>query len=334
MMINENPNNIRFVTGVVIPNGVPDDQNDVFTKKEIKQLFIKYLEHDTDSMHNYIRNEGVDLVANWITEIDREIQGKIAPVGSWMSTFKVTNPELIELLDNHTIGGLSLGSIPREVLTQKFWFLDKPIKDIHTFRDLPSVDDANPVFISFVKKGSNGYGLEIEKPDVYINKSSKEENTMSNEEIKTNNDMQDEKISLSGLAKIKEIFSINKSATESAEPKQEVKVETKPVEPVETKPANNDDISNTELLEKIPNAVATGITSAFEKMAEKEKPDDEEDEEEEEEVKNTETSEPTKKVPKINKSATTKEEQVQVPNTSTDFYSKSGRDMFGCRIRK
>lgn len=344
-MITNNPHdNIRFVTGVILANGVPDDQNDVFTKQDIKKMFIKYLQHDTDTMHNYIRNEGVDLVANWITEIDREIHGKIAPEGSWMATFKVSNPELISFLDDGTIGGFSLGSMPKELLTQKFWFLDQPIQDIHSFRDLPSIDDANPVFISFVKKGSNGYGLEIEKPNVYINKSSREDNKMSEQNT---TDIQEETISLSGLAKIKEIFGINKTATEVKEPQQEVKVETKPVEPVKTETAN-DDISNNELLEKIPNAVATGITNAFTEMAKKEAENtanstktvktENEDEEEEDETKPTETNtsktEPTKKIPKINKSATSKEENTPAPNVNTNFYSRSGRDMFGCRIRQ
>ena len=337
-MINTTPqDNIRFVTGVILANGVPDDQDDVFTKQDIKKMFIKYLQHDTDTMHNYIRNEGVDLVANWITEIDREIKGKIAPVGSWMATFKVSNPELIKFLDDGTIGGFSLGSMPKELMTQKFWFLNKPIQDVHSFRDLPSIDDANPVFISFVKRGSNGYGLEIEKPNVYINKSSKEDNKMPEQNT---TDIQDETISLSGLAKLKEIFGINKTATESVKPKTEVKPEPVPSEPVEPK-AESNDISNSELLEKIPNAVASGITEAFTEMAKAEaKPAEpvktEEEEEEGKEAKEPETSEtePTKKIPKINKSATSKEENSPAPNVNTNFYSKSGRDMFGCRIRK
>lgn len=337
-MITNTPNdNIRFVTGVILANGVPDDQDDVFTKQDIKKMFIKYLQHDTDTMHNYIRNEGVDLVANWITEIDREIKGKIAPEGSWMATFKVSNSELNKFLDDGTIGGFSLGSMPKELMTQKFWFLDQPIQDVHSFRDLPSIDDANPVFISFVKKGSNGYGLEIEKPNVYINKSSREDNKMPEQNT---TDIQEETISLSGLAKLKEIFGINKTATESTEPKTEVKVETKPTEPVETKTESND-ISNTELLEKIPTAVATGITEAFTEMAKKEaentakptEPVKTEEEETEENNNNETSSEPTKKIPKINKSATNKEENSPVPNVNTNFYSKSGRDMFGCRIR-
>lgn len=323
-MVTEINNDVRFVTGVVLANGVPDAQEDVLDKKDIKQLFIKYLKHDTDLMHSYIRNDGVDLVANWITEIDRPIRGKTAPAGSWLATFKVTNTELIPSLDNHEINGFSLGSVSEEFLTRKFWFLNQPIKNVRTFQELDSVDNAKPVFISFVDDPSNGFNLEVEKPDVYINKS--KENNMSEEQ---NNEIQEETITLSGLEKIKEIFGINKSATETVEPQGEVNVETKPTEPPVVE---NNDISNTELLEKIPNAVATGITSAFEKMAEDNKTVKTEEENNEE--NNEEDVKPVKTVPRIDKTATSKQEPVPEPNMDTNFYSMSGRDAFGCRIRK
>ena len=80
-----------YVTGVVIPNGLPDAQNDILTKKDIKIIFTKYLEHDTDTMHSYLKNEGVNLLANWISEIPMDFDGKTAPAGSWLATFKITN---------------------------------------------------------------------------------------------------------------------------------------------------------------------------------------------------------------------------------------------------
>ena len=331
----------RYVTGVILANGVEDTHGDILSKTDIKKIFVKYLKHDTDTMHSYIRNDGVDLLANWITETDREINGKVAPAGSWLSTFKVTNNEIIKSLDNGDIGGLSLGSVPKQILTQKYWFLNQPMRDINSFKDLDSVDDAQPVFISFVDNPSNGYGLEIEKENVYINKRAiNEEKNMSDKEIKEPTG--EDKLSLSGWMKIAKAFGINKSAV--AEPKEQ-EVKTEPVKTEEPKKEATD-ISNNELLEKIPEAVATGITTAFEKMGEakqKETPqaepvkdDDEEKEEEPEKTEEVEvkTEEPTKKVPQINKQATTKEEPVGTPNTNTGFYSKAGRDEFGCRIRK
>lgn len=331
----------RYVTGVILANGVEDTHKDVLNKSDIKKIFIKYLKHDTDTMHSYIRNDGVDLLANWITETDREIAGKIAPEGSWLSTFKVTNSEIIKSLDNGDITGLSLGSVPNQVLTQKFWFLNQPMKDINSFKDLDSVDDAQPVFISFVDEPSNGYGLEIERENVYINKrANTEEKNMSDK--KEVNEPTEDKLSLSGWMRIAKAFGINKSvATEQKQQEQPL-----PTDPVKTEPnkeEKNEDISNKELLEKIPDAVANGMVSAFEKMnknsiGEKSPAKSEEkEEEEEEEEKNieepTNNSQPTKTIPKIDKKATIKDEPISQPNTNTTFYAKSGRDEFGCRRR-
>lgn len=325
-----------YVTGCVIPNGIADHEGDILSKKEIKIIFTKYLEHQTDVQHNYIKNNGVDLVANWISETDKEIAGKTAPAGSWLATFYVTNPEIIESIyddDPKSINGLSLGSVPKTINNTKYWFINKSIN----YRDLDDTEEVIPKFISFVDKPSNGFGLEIEEYSVYINKSVNEDEV----EIMTNKEdtpIMDEKLSLSGWEKVIKSFQslgINKSESGATEKEQEVKVE--PVK--EEKPA---DISNNELLEKIPEAVATGITSAFEKMGEAKKEKEEKvepiekAEKEVKEVKEEEIDEPAKEVKEagVNKRATAKVENVSQPNNSTNFYQKSGRDMWGCRIQK
>lgn len=337
-------NNGIYVTGCVIPNGIPDHENDVLTKKDIKIILTKFLEHQTDTEHNYLKNNGVDTVENGISDTDKMIDGKIAPAGSWLVTYYITNPQIIESIlsdDPNSINGLSLGSVPKNITDIDYWFINKSIN----YRDLKDTEEVIPKFISFVAKPSNGFGLEVEEYEVYINKSVSEEFEMTN----TNEThIEEEKLTLSGWAKIMKTLGINKSADAGAtETEQEVKVETEPVKTEEVK-----DISNKELLEKIPNAVATGITSAFEKMGEtkqapvepieKSETDEEEVEVEEEPevtepVEEVEVEEPASKTKEagIQKSATEKvENTTKNPNTSTNFYKKSGRDMFGCRIKK
>lgn len=325
-------NNGIYVTGCVIPNGLPDHENDILSKKDIKIIFTKYLEHDTDTMHNYIRNQGVDLVANWISEIDTVIGGKTAPAGSWLATFYITNPDIIKSIydtDPKSINGLSLGSVPKTITDTEYWFINKSIN----YSDV-DMENIIPMFISFVDKPSNGFGLEIEDYNVYINKSvNNEVENMSNQ----NETPHEEKLSLSGWERVIKGFQslgINKNETGATEPKQEVKVETED----EVK-----DISNSELLEKIPEAVATGITDAFEKMGVtkiENKPEEEpiekaETKPVEETVEEEEVIEPAQKVKEnaVNKRATEKVENTSNPNKSTNFYQKAGRDMFGCRIK-
>ena len=316
-----------YVTGVVIPNGIPDHENDVLTKKEIKTIFTKYINRDTDTMHTRIKNQGVEVLANWISEADRTIDGKVAPAGSWLATFKITNNEIIQSIRDGDINGISLGSVRDTALTQKFWFINKSIN----YRDVEDMDEVVPLFISFVDKPSNMFGLEIEEYDVYINKNITEEVDIMAENQKP---IEEEKLSLSGWERVIKGFQslgINKSETEEVETEE---VEINKDATATEEPVKSDDITNKELLEKIPNAVATGITSAFENMAENkpaeekvEKVETKPAEEEKEEEKEEEEVE-------INKRATSKTENVTQPNTTTNFYEKAGRDMFGCRIKK
>ena len=334
-----------YVTGVVIPNGIADHEGDVLNKVDIKKIFTKYLNRDTDTMHTRIRNEGVDVLANWISEADMVIRGKTAPAGSWLATFKITNAEIIKSIKSGKLAGLSLGSVSDIALTQKYWFINKSIN----YKDLDDTEEIIPLFISFVDKPSNGFGFEIMDYDVYINKRANdvevEKMTNENQEIKP----EDEKLSVSAWERIVNAFSINKSISDPAEPKEEVSdvnIEKKESEE-ESEPK---DISNTELLEKIPEAVSNGIVNAFEKMKVKKedappKVEKSDDKSEDEEEKQEETEAPKKEEEKseekekkdkevdINKRATSKEAIVDIEHTST-FYERTGRDMFGKKVRK
>lgn len=322
-----------YVTGCVIPCGIPDHENDVLDKKDIKKIFTKYINRDTDTMHTRIKNQGVEVLANWISEVDKKIAGKIAPAGSWLATFKITNEEIIQsILDKSedSINGISLGSVSDVALTQRYWFINKSIN----YADLDDTEEVIPLFISFVDKPSNMFGLEVEEYEVYINKRASD--NMTNEI-----ENQEEKLSLSGWERVIKALGINKSVNADVVETTDVEINKKEedAEEVETETANSD-ITNKELLEQIPEAVATGITSAFEAMKPKEEveavaidknadePEEDEEPEEEPEVEEDKTEEV-----EINKRATKKEEDIVVPQTSTNFYKKSGRDMYGRRTK-
>ena len=71
----------RYVTGVILANGVEDTHGDILSKTDIKKIFVKYLKHDTNTMHSYIRNDGVDLLANWIPKPTGKSTAKLHPPG-------------------------------------------------------------------------------------------------------------------------------------------------------------------------------------------------------------------------------------------------------------
>lgn len=315
-----------YVTGVVIANGIPDSDGDVLTKKEIKQIFTKYTVQQTDIQHSYIRNEGVDVLENWITETPVVIGGKSVPAGSWLCTTKVTNQELCDLLLNHSVNGYSLGSAPKSEIVPV-------INKAMTYREVADIEDIQPLFISFVNKGANGYDFEVMTYDVFINKNDKE-----NEELKMTEKIEipieDEKISIGAIQKLREVFGINKSddTVEAVEPQQEVEVKTEPA------------FNRDELMAEIDTKIADGVKAGLQAFREEEAKIKAEETQEETETEEEDETEPVeeevevkvdedKQINKQDKS-TVKTEETTAPETSTNFYKMSGRDSFGCKIRK
>lgn len=331
-------NEATYITGVVIANGVPDSDGDCLDKTDIKKIFTKYLDRATDVMHTRIKNEGVEVLANWITETDTELNGKIVPSGSWMATFAVTNEELLSSIKDGSITGLSLGSVSEDAMTKKYWFINKSIH----YQDLDDLEEVIPLFISFVDKGANQYGLEVMDYNFYINKNDKTGEKMTNEQKN-----EEPMIPLSAIDKLRDIFSINKSETENEEDKEIDKEET-----VE-EPASSEDITNKELLEKLPGAIVEAFKEAFKQPAstpeqdveidkadeDEEKKDDVEINKSEEESSEESDEEPEKDEDKkddveINKRQTSMTDVVHDTNSSTDFYERTGRDHLGRKIKR
>ena len=333
-------NEATYITGVVIANGVPDSDGDCLDKKDIKKIFTKYLDRATDVMHTRIKNEGVEVLANWITESDTELNGKIVPSGSWMATFAVTNEELLSSIKDGSIAGLSLGSVSEDAMTKKYWFINKSIH----YQDLDDMEEVIPLFISFVDKGANQYGLEIEDYDIYINKNEKKSENMSNEDKN-----EEAMIPISSLSKLRDIFSINKSETEDKEKTDDTEINKE--ETVET-PTPTGDISNKELLEQLPSAIkqavvegineamSTGETDLNIDKSNEDKEDKEdvnidksEDETSDESNEESEENDDSDNDVDINKRQTSMTDVVVDSTPSSDFYKRTGRDHLGRKIR-
>ncbi len=311
-----------YVTGVVIANGIPDSDGDILNKKEIKQIFTKYTVQQTDTQHNYIRNEGVDVLENWITETPTVIGGKSVPAGSWLCTTKVTNEDLCNLLLEQKVNSYSLGSTPKSAILP---VINKGM----TYSEVADVEEIQPLFISFVNKGANGYTFEVMSYDCFINKNDKNQEEDKMTENKVDIPIEDEKISIGAIQKLRDVFGINKSddTLDAVEPQQEVKIETEP--------SFDKDELMAEIDTKISEGVAKGIKAYKEeeaKLKAETQNEEEEPEEKEEEVEEVKVDD-DHKINKEDKS-TVKTEEVTVPETNTNFYKMSGRDSFGCKIRK
>ena len=325
-----------YITGVVIANGIPDSEGDVLDKKDIKTIFTKYLDQSADVQHDRVKHDGIDVLANWISEVDIEIAGQVAPAGSWLTTLAVTNEEVKAAVNESELTGLSLGSVSEDALTRDKWFINKSVSykaivdflginkseqktKVKTYSDLDSIEEVHPFWISLVDKPSNKFGFEVSDYTTYINKraSDAEVDTMA-----INDKEIEDRISISGWGKIKDMFqanneSINKNETEPTTQKEVVEEEAS-------------DISNKELLEAMPEVIAEGFKAAIAELKKSEETDEEKDDDDS--INKSETG-PIDNDTAINKRQSSMQDNISNPVPQKSFNERHGRDHLGRKIR-
>lgn len=324
-----------YLTGPVIVNGIPDSDGDTLNNVEIRTIFTKYTNHLSDIQHDRIDYEGVDVLANWISEEDTTIKGNTIPAKSWMATVKVTDPETLTAIEKGELTCFSLGSVSATGKTRKAWFIDKRI----SYHDLKSMDEVIPLRISIVDKGANGFPFEIENREVYINKSKGTDNM-------TKENMQDTEAKFSfkewlGIEKHFKNNNIDKAEyaepTPAPAPKKEE--ETDSAEKNIQALFDKIDALSAEIAE-IKEALTVDVDKAEneeEKTEDGEKPENKEEKEEETEINKEESSEKEEEPEEtdINKSVTTKPaDKPQITESQSNFYKNTGRDAFGRKIRR
>ena len=333
-----------IVNGVIIANGIADSDGDVLTKKDIKTIFMKY-QRDTDTMHTNIKNNGVEVFASWISEVDTTINGKFVPSGSWLATLKVTNEKLIQCIKEDRLKGFSLGSVSDKAYTPEYWFINKSLN----YRDIKDIEEVIPLFISFVDKPANQYGFEVMTYDAYINKNEKDVTEMTESK-------KEDMIPVSFVEKLMDKLSINKS-------EDNVTVEKAEEEPVveETTEATADE-TVTALFEKLDtiieqnNQILAGLQKSDEEetvdeeeeieKAEEEESEEKEEEKEEDESAKEDEDEEIEKAEESSDEEEKEEEDVhvdkrethmienQITQNNSTFYQNTHRDHLGRKIRK
>lgn len=328
-----------YITGPVIVNGIPDSDGDTLNSVEIRTIFTKYTNHLSDIQHDRIDYEGVDVLANWISEEDTTIKGNTIPAKSWLCTMKVTDPETLTAIEKGELTCFSLGSVSATGKTRKAWFIDKRI----SYHDLKSMDEVIPLRISIVDKGANGFPFEIENREVYINKNKGTDNM-------TKENMQDTEAKFS----FKEWLGIEKHFKNNNIDKAEDAEPTPAPAPKKEEETDSAEKNIQALFDKI-DALAAEIAEIKEALTvdvdkakddkikeeseeKPEKTEEAETNEEKEENKTSETKkqeEAEKQETDINKSVTTKPaDKPQINESQSNFYKNTGRDAFGRKIRR
>lgn len=317
-----------YLTGAVIANGIPDSDNDTLNSVEIRTIFTKYTKHLSDIQHDSIDYDGVEVLANWISETDMTIKGNTIPAKSWLATLKVTDPETIAAINDGELTCFSLGSVSSTAKTREAWFINKRI----SYHDLKSIEDVIPLRISIVDEGANGLPFEVVDYVTYINKTSDkmtdENKTFSLNDIKA----------IFGLKKeIQEEVTINKAEEETAPAPATETDADKTIEALfakvdaiaaavdEIKQAINDNaIDKAEDEDKPEEETETETESAEEGEIEKADEDEQEKKEDEEKIEKENTIE----------KSTMKPHDIPVePETTNTFFKRTNRDALGRKIK-
>ena len=280
-----------YVRGVVIPCGMADNTGDApQSKEDIKKIFTNYLTHETDVQHSWVKNFNVYNLENTITETETEINGQKVPAHSWIASTMVVNPEIQAMIREGKLNGYSLGAVGEDGLNENVNFLNKSLR----YDELKDKEDLNPIFISLVDKPANGFKWEVYDYNSFLAKSgdimTNEMSIPSNEEGMVSEGFVERIINKFFLAKSEE--EAKKEDEKAASSKKEDELEKSVDEP---------DISNKELLEKLPELVATAVIEGMKKLAEETSKKDDKAEEKKLE-KNEESTSSSKKEDELEKS--------------------------------
>ena len=167
-----------YVKACVIAANEEDSQGDILSSEDIKRIFTSFNnQNNFEVWHQGEKIEGVSLLENYINKATEPIGDKEAPVGSWLITMKVDNPDIRLSIEKHEFEGVSLSSSVRSSCK-----LDLP--ELATYSMIRDMECINPAFISLVGRlgtdegPSNGYPLEVMNYPTYVKKNRRGGNTL------------------------------------------------------------------------------------------------------------------------------------------------------------
>ena len=345
-----------YVKACVIPANEEDSQGDTLSSEDIKRIFTSYNNSSNfEIYHHGEKVDGISTLENYINKAEEPIGNRIAPVGSWLITMKVTNPTLQDMVLSHEFEGVSLSST-----VKKSCGLHLP--DITTYANVGDMECVTPQFISLVGKlgtgegPANGYPLEVMNYTTYINKSKNGGKKLEVKEIvNALKDLVSKAESVEPTddeapvilkndepkEEVEEEAEVNKEECPEEEPKvekeSEPSEESEPVVNKEDTPTAEEATEEEEPEENIDDdsariAALEEKVAALEKAIEALKVEEPEATEEEVEVAEEIVEEDVK--PKINKSKKTIITEDPKPEVVESFNQRTGRDAFGRKIRK
>jgi len=111
------PNDERYVLGVVLEPEVVDAQGDIYSAEEIRQAAHRFMEEfgGLGLMHRFRVNGQVKVLESYLAPADLRIGEVRVRKGTWLLAVRILSDELWEQVKDGELTGFSIGGSARRV---------------------------------------------------------------------------------------------------------------------------------------------------------------------------------------------------------------------------
>jgi len=111
------PEDERYVLGVVLEPEVVDAQGDIYSVEEIRQAAHRFMEEfgGLGLMHRLQVNGQVRILESYLAPVDLEVGGIVARRGTWLLAVRILSDELWARVKDGSLSGFSVGGSARRV---------------------------------------------------------------------------------------------------------------------------------------------------------------------------------------------------------------------------
>ena len=111
------PQDERYVLGVVLEPDVVDAQNDIYDADEVRKAAHGFMSQfqTFGLMHQQPLEDHVEILESYLAPVDFDIADQTIRKGSWLLAIRVLSGELWEQVRNGTLTGFSIGGTARRL---------------------------------------------------------------------------------------------------------------------------------------------------------------------------------------------------------------------------
>ena len=111
------PEDERYVLGIVLEPEVVDAQGDIYSVEEIRQAAHRFMEEfgGLGLMHRLQVNDQVRILESYLAPVDLEIGDVKIRRGTWLLAVRILSDELWERVKDGSYGGFSIGGSARRI---------------------------------------------------------------------------------------------------------------------------------------------------------------------------------------------------------------------------